>query len=573
MAEEDDRPKGPPSIVDGKLARSSVSQMQKADGCIRQWRYAKVDKLPDKPPGAGQKRGTKGHGRIETFLKDNDRTALDHLELVGFQKGLIPVPGKDLLVEHPFAPEGAPPTLHALHIPLTGYIDLVNPRRVAFEKVLVLRDWKFKKPWNGKLGYDADDLINPNHEAGIQMIGYGEWARRNAGLFGPFDKVELSHVTFQTEGRADVVEASRIVTLDYIAKAWETISRRIIPRMEAAVLAPTARDVEADGERKGLCDAYGGCPFKSTCHDRMARIVAGFKKAPQTGVTEMGKMSSILGPAAPSTPTAEAPAEIKVRKLVIEDVEFTAAQAIQGTSYTVNGVNAKFLCNTDMAGTTFASFMPLAGGAPLLVPGETAIKELPVLLTMPYADKDPIVLPPDAPKSDPALAAKPAPGTLTVPTTPKVTETALGNGDVLVVSSTPAPVVEALVAEKKPRTKKAVTVEGVITSTTAAPTAAGVERFLYFGCAPVGVVTSTLHAYVDGLDKTLQKEAQIDILDLRTAGDQVFGFGKWKGFIAKAALLTPPPAGHYVVTPGDERIDCVANALASVSQVVIGGGR
>lgn len=534
---EDDRPKGPLSIVDGKLARTSVSQMQKADGCLRQWRLNKVEGLPDKPPGAGQRRGTAGHRRIERFLGGEGKQVLDHLELVGVQKGLIPEPGSDLFVEHPFHVEGARPVLHALDIPLTGFIDLVNPRG----DVISVVDWKFKKPWNGKLGFDAADLEDPSHEAGIQMLGYGAWVNR---MFVHEEHVRLSHVTFQTEGRADVREAAVTLSLDTVIERWDIISQRIIPRMKAAVLAPHALDVEPN---ESLCEKYGGCPYKSTCFDRMARIRQMFKQqAPTTGETLMGMLSSMVStPAAPAAPVT--------RKVPIEDVPFTVAQAIQGNAYVVNGVNAKFLCNTDMGGTTFASFMPLAGGAPILVTLGTVFTALPTP-ALPFADRDPIVIPPDAPKSDPLLAAKPAPGTLP----PAAAET-------------PAPDAPAAPAEKKPRAKKAPAHEVVLFTS---PTVATVETStLYFGCAPVGVATSTLHAYVEELDKSLQKQAQIDLVDIRTAGDNVFGFGKWKGFMAKAALESMPAAGHYVVTPGDERIDCVANALSSVCRVVMAGGR
>lgn len=94
---------------------------------------------------------------------------------------------------------------------------------------------------------------------------------------------------------------------------------------------------------------------------------------------------------------------------------------------------------------------------------------------------------------------------------------------------------------------------------------------LYFGCTPVGVQTQTLTAYVDNLDKMLCEAAQLNCADIRTTMSQDFSFGKWRGYLSKLALEELPAPGHYVVLPGDERVEVVANALIAKADVTVLG--
>jgi hypothetical protein len=102
---------------------------------------------------------------------------------------------------------------------------------------------------------------------------------------------------------------------------------------------------------------------------------------------------------------------------------------------------------------------------------------------------------------------------------------------------------------------------------------------LYFGGAyPVGVVTSTLHGYVEALENAILEQLKPDPAegDIRIIKDSRFTYGGWKAILAMAAKNLPLPAGEYLVTTGDERIEVVAEALAGVAgagNVVRGGGR
>lgn len=592
---DDTKPKRK-AVENGELAHTSVSAMQKADetsgGCLRQWYYRYHDGLPDKPPGKGAIRGMQGHARIEEYLRTGQQR-FDRVELEGLRKGLIPTPGTDLLVEEHF---GSPTPLLADGVAMNGYIDLINPRHLE-DGTLWITDWKFKKDI-AEYGSTAEELVDPDNAAGIQMLGYGAWAIAAAARFAkPFHHVRLAHVTFQTQGRTEVVETATRADLTRIGKAWETVSRRIIPRMREAARAPHAQEVKRT-DNDETCDKFGGCPYKATCLDRMAKLVSGFRtnatNATQTGEVKMGLLNSITNgtqtkptppPAAPAAsttpalaaaaPTSTAPSQ---RKMIITDEtkgEIVARDAVQGAEYIVNGTPARFLSGVSMSGTSYASFAPLAGGMPLLVsPDSIVIKAATAapssstaLNTQPAAL--PLVLPPDAPKSDPALAAKvdaPAPAVTTATPAPAAepiqtesTEPKKGRGRSKKSADTSIIVVpqETIAAAQEVLSKVSQTSPMV-----ELPAQIGI--YLYFTGAPVGVPTKTLHEYTNTLDAALREAMQMPaaVFDLRQCEGSTFGFGKWKSYLAKDATEHPPEPGHYVVTPGDERIETVANALA-----------
>lgn len=132
-----------------------------------------------------------------------------------------------------------------------------------------------------------------------------------------------------------------------------------------------------------------------------------------------------------------------------------------------------------------------------------------------FKDTAPI-LPPDAPKSDPKLAAEPLP--------------------------------EAKAIESKKSARS--------------PTVPATGLRLFVDSYP-SVPVESLNGYVAGLLATI--EAHYHAPDIRLAAD--LGFGKWKGALASLAKETPPPPGSYFVsTKTSEFAQVVVEALTPLCE-------
>jgi hypothetical protein len=576
---DDEKPRAP-VVINGVVQYTSVSAMQKADSCLMSWRLKYVERLPDKPPSRGQKRGTEGHKRIETYLKTGVNV-LDPLELKGLPYMPEPNVRPDgtphplpVLVEEHF---GQPTPLLTEGVPMVGYMDLVNPRVLLAEPgVLEITDWKFKgKRSIQEFGVSAEDLIDPEREAGIQMLGYsGGWVNAAKARFPGVERVRLRHVTFQTEGVQRAIPTVIERPLTELTQRWETVSRRITPRIKQAASAATPNDVE---KNFSACEKYGGCPYKSTCLSPMARIASNLKQLHQ-GEKQMGMLGMLNGktpaastaiinqspPAAPAAPAAAAPPKI----VIDEPGKFNPLQAkdaVAGQQYRLGAVLVMCLQPGEQS-----TFLPVTGGAPLVIPGTTPI--LPPMqppaataAPTPAAQAVPQVLPPDAPASNPALAAKvDAPVAAPTPAAQAVPQAA----------TAPAEAPKRRGRKPKEAAAPAAITNGSQTTTEEESDLDGV--YLYFGCAPIGVATKTLTTFTEEVERQLKAAAQITVDDIRIASDQAFGFGKWKGYMAKAALEVAIDPGHYIVTSGDERVVTVAEALLPLlppGHAVLGGSR
>ncbi len=603
------------------LVYVSASSMQKADpgeGCTRQWYYRYKLGLPDKPPGIGIKRGLEGHRRLEHYFKTGDNV-LDPLERLGIERGLLPEVGPGLLLEQSLQE----PELLADGVPVRGSIDLLNIRDPS---VIEITDYKFKKDVS-MYGASADDLINPHKAAGIQMLTYASWARWR---FPGVKRVRLRHLSFQTQGRKDVVEVVAESTLTALADSWSIgVAKRIVPAMREAARAPKAHDVPANYD---VCGKYGGCAYKEVCLDRMARIVAGFKKQGESQMGMLSKVTStstatppaavvgvgpiqvesstppglVTAPAVPastppalastesSTPASTVTAPVPPKKMQIVSIPdggLEAKDAVPGQVYSVRGVRCTYLCMTGYTGRPEVySFAPAAGGLPLLIDGTEIIST---------QDAPPMVTPPDVPKSDPAIASKAktiAEVTGAAPTAPAVPVAPAGeiqekakkrarrtNAQIqaddaaaagVIPAGRPLPPAPAPAPVVAPEVRIAPGVTMIVAPAVTAPTPEPVvlaEGFsLYFVGSPIGKATRTLNEYVEKLDRSFCETAQLNCPDIRANDSKEFGFGKWKAYMAKLALEELPPPGHYIVTPGgDERVDVVANALMSLAELVV----
>lgn len=593
----------PPVSEDGTVLYTSATQMQLVENCPTKWFLKYKLGYPDYPVGKGAERGTEGHARIEEYLTSG-APILDQLEMLGVHRGLVPPPGPGLLVEQPTVPgydvlgpnqlwNTKPVAIDG--VPLVGFIDLINMRTLAVDGVLRLTDWKFKKSI-AKYGAHGPDLINPNTEAGLQMVSYLVWILANRDLFPGLQRVRVAHVTFQTQGVPTVEEAFAEADLQSIGKICETVSRRIVPALKAIAATKSVTEVKRNED---YCHMYPpkGCAYKAICpKSTSSKITAGLRTlaARKTGAVPMSMLSTILKPsAAPAVATTAPPAmPIPIQsatpapvaapapaatKLVIHDdgvnPEIEAQAAVQGERYRIGPAIGTFLCNFPGPDGLQSSFLNVEGGPPLLVPASTKVLKVVAAPVAPVAPP----APPPAPVAPVVTTEAPAAAAPVVPSNP-----AAGTAPTVA----PTTVAEVAPAAKPKKAKKEPEVAPApVTIAPPAPTAVGQYAgvYLYFGCAPVGVPTSTLFGFVNEVQKAVvqagieSKPEYKDLdpeTDLRTGEGPLFGFGKWKAWIEAGARETAIAPGHYLVTPGDERVEAVARALlASLppGHAVIGG--
>jgi len=254
-AQTDEQPKHGRSVVAGVIQRLSVSQLKKHKLCPRAWFFQKVMRVPEPSTGA-QKVGTDGHAQIEHYISTGENV-LGVFALSGGH--LLPLPGPDLLVEQQL--DGDPP-LMAGGVPFNGFIDLVNPRRLATEGVLRVTDHKFTSSV-ADYAATAEQLANADTEAGLQMVGYGRWALAQGERFPGLRMLELEHIYYQTRGPRLAESVLVSVPVEHIAHEWKSKVEPQVEQMKTHAQAARASDVPANFGP--ACSKYGGCPFMAKC--------------------------------------------------------------------------------------------------------------------------------------------------------------------------------------------------------------------------------------------------------------------------------------------------------------------
>lgn len=250
-----------PAVQAGRLRYTSPSAMQKAERCLRQWRYRYVDGLPDKPPGRGARLGIAGHARWEHYLL-HGKDVLGPLERPAFSRGYAPAP-------HPAGVEMPLDYLRAREVPVVGYIDVYDTRGDAAPLVL---DWKYRRTL-GQYTPSPEDLAAPT-DTGIQMLAYGVEAIARTGTA---DGVRLTQVHMPYEGAPDAERVSVDVSTRDCIERWEQVSDTLIPLMQAAAQAADARDVQ---QNLAACRGYGGCPYVGVCLNSASNLFRALMPGP-----------------------------------------------------------------------------------------------------------------------------------------------------------------------------------------------------------------------------------------------------------------------------------------------------
>lgn len=524
-----------PAVVDGRQQYVSVTQVNLFSSCETRWYFKYVERLPDDPPSRGMLFGISGHERIEKYLK----TGVDHLgplERLALVDGLIPTPGPDLIVEGKVE-DRAP--LVGNGVPFKGGMDLLNPRFLP-EGFVELTDWKFKSDIDA-YGTTPEKLIDVNDEDGRQVLAYAEWARRNRRLFPGMQGIRIRHVHFNTGGITTRMEpkgplkvrpvSTKILSLDEIEDSWHVLSNTVLRKMGGAARAKNPRETKGN---TGVCHKYHkACPYLSKCPwGGMNPLKRLFPKKSE-GAEDMSllknlqQLSTTPAPAPVPPPIPAGKPDVKAEAPVPESAP-VGKPVVQGPVIDESTVpDAELKAQRAEA------------DAALVAASEAVLRDT---VTTPPAD------PPKKrgrPRKDATAAA---------PVQAEATVTITASGENLAKATGTAEQLHAAI--------QTLTDLGGIR--------------LYFGCAPIGVATETLHAYARKIEKEiLETTGQINATTIMHAKGEDFAFGKWEGSLARYAAENPPPAGHYVVTGGDKRIEVIAAALEGIVApgAVVRGGR
>lgn len=261
-----DSEKSPPAVQGGKLVRLSVSQVQTFDasqdgGCPRKW-FAEKILGQKRPQTKAQELGTELHAQLEHYIKTGEDT-LSPLARAG-RHFLPPHDPEHFLSEVPLSFGDKP--LVAAGVPFVGYIDLLN---VSGRYANSEGEWVDDEPGtvevvDFKTSRDLEKWAKPSSALirTVQMPGYGKWAIENFGEHG-IDKVRLSHVTWQTEGKKIVKKSTVVVSAEKLHERWQTVEGVVREMKDVA----KETDIEKVPANFHACNAFGGCPHRGVvCH-------------------------------------------------------------------------------------------------------------------------------------------------------------------------------------------------------------------------------------------------------------------------------------------------------------------
>lgn len=609
MAKRDPNAERLPSIVDGRYVRTSPSQIETHLLCPLKWHFDKVEHLPRKPPSKGQKIGEQGHKQIEHLFETGEDVrgpiALAGRQLIDPYLARAPFVGGDIEVENGIGPEPRYPGLFTPGgVEFVGYIDVTVPPGPAEPEII---DHKFRSDLD-RYGANEEDLVTDT-----QGVVYGKHALIR---WPTAPAVRFSHHQHQHTGRRYANRVSVLLTREHVEREFARILAHVDgPMREHAAITDPSR-VPFNSK---ACNAFGGCDFKATCpHAPHNLWLAGLTDDAASAVpiereaNNMGLLSKIDTSAAPApsnpaaatapagsmpakngtsgkrynlpggkvgefqavagarvffTDSAGAPITCNADDLIVPVAEAPAAPALppgaiaakdakQGQFYTVRGVLALFLAQTSGQ----ASFVPAAGGSPMLLPLDEAVFPSAPPVSTPAASAPAAaqatapVLSPDAPASTPGAVA-------TKQDAPDEEDDDEAEGDETGAVSATAVQGEAAKA-KRGRKPKAAEVAA------SAPVGGDALILIVDGVAlsANGGASRDLTAYVHDLATKAANAAGVP--DVRMASkDSPLAFGGWKGALAAAARQNPPKGICHVAR--GELADAVIEGLAPIASMVV----
>lgn len=294
------------TIIDGRYASTSASQVKAYESCARLWFNQSILKLRQ-PQTPAQAFGSAVHKAIENFLLHN--TLPEDPRLESFVEVAGPYLPADALVEHYIEI----PTID--NVVWRGYIDCLDLSSNFILDYKSTSDFKYAK--------DSEQLAND-----VQMVSYAKWFVDKYNL----DGAEVGHLYLLTKNKkpkAKLVTAE--ISRNHANKIW---NEKLVVVAEMAQVVdclydknnPTkdrTEELSPTGATLGTCDMYGGCPFRTKCglnEQTITRIVNFGRNTnlEKRAEKEMGtSLSEKLAAKKSVTPVVEMPVDVVEAPVVI----------------------------------------------------------------------------------------------------------------------------------------------------------------------------------------------------------------------------------------------------------------
>ncbi len=621
------------------LAPTTIAKADaSAGGCLRKWHYRYVMGWKEEER-SWQELGNQCHAEIENYLLTGENTLGRISSAAARFIPQPDPGRKRLLIEHDIGGgDLSKAKLHAAGVPIVGYCDVIHDDPALDENAepcgdpkgtIEVLDWKF-----GGERIDSDRCYAKKPfelTTDIQMIAEGEWVNRVDPRNAP---IRLSHVYTNTKGRPQSSKATVLMDRSKIAQRWEVIEAVTRSIVDVA----KEIDPERVPGNANACDSFGGCAYREKCSAySVASLESFFGGEGALGLlesldlkekTSMGLADVLNIPGlAPTTPPPVAPVPVVANAsgvaAVIGGHSIAAQMAAlgvaqqpqqpqwpQGFPEAVDEILSKgygFPPIKDAAATAYAKLMlsrgqqayangpygPFTGTGdlartdwvsdPARIIGiaqemrPLAPKATPAPVTPASVQAQPMtsVLPPDAPTSNPMLAADPVPG-FTPPnaTTPQVQVPGLiasvppaaaaavlaNNAPAVAAQAATPPAPEPKKRGRKPKDTTATT----SANNTGAEVATVDGSWLFVDCRP-NIAHTDLQEAIDVWALGIGKHFKCDYNDVRLAAkDSSLGYGGWRGAIsgvAAQAAKTLPAGAYYVDTRGSDINDAALEGL------------
>lgn len=237
------------SIKDGKLVRSSASQVQQFEACPQKWAFSYVLGIKE-PQSHQQSHGESIHAQLEDYYRSLGATLPTHGSVLMLLEKDIPKPQAGILVEHP-SDRGL--GIHAADVEMIGRIDLVDPVSKGLAVVDII-DWKSTS--NFKYNKTPAELAQ-----NVQLTVYGMWAFRVLGA----GAVRYAHAYVGTKEEKAQVVWTQVLSRQDVEDAYASIESTLqVMKMIPSVVAEMGI-MAVPGNLKS-CWAYGKpCHYQSMC--------------------------------------------------------------------------------------------------------------------------------------------------------------------------------------------------------------------------------------------------------------------------------------------------------------------